>query len=333
MIKTPLCDLLGIEYPILSAGMGVNIAGAELTAAVSNAGGCGVLGSGGVPAPAMRQQLEATRARTSHPFGVNLLLPLLQDGQVDEAIAAKVSFVVFFWGDPRPHLPRLKAAGIKVFVQVGTVEEARALAAAGVDGLIAQGIEAGGHVKAESALSTFLPAVVDAVAPLPVIASGGIADGRGIAAALSLGAQGVSLGTRFLATPEAQVDPAYKARILAARAEDTLYTGLFDVGWENAAHRVLRNAASEAWQAAGTPPSGQRPGEGEVIGQGELLGFPVTYPRYAVTPAVPGFSGDLEHTALYAGESVRLIDTLLPAGEVVHRLVAETSAALARLRS
>ena len=328
MLKTALCELLDIEYPILSAGMGVNIAGAALTAAVSNAGGCGVLGSGGVPAPAMQRQLDATRALTTRPFGVNLLLPLLQPGQVEAAIAARVSFVVFFWGDPSPHLPVLKAAGIKVFVQVGTVEEAVAMAAAGVDGVIAQGIEAGGHVRAESALSTFLPAVVDAVSPLPVIASGGIADGRGIAAALMLGAQGVSLGTRFLATPEAQVDPAYKARLLAARAEDTVYTELFDVGWEHAAHRVLRNAASAAWEAAGAPPPGQRPGEGDLIGRGDLLGFPVDYPRYAVTPAVPGFSGDLEHTALYAGESVRLIDSLIPAAEVVQRLVMETAQAL-----
>ncbi|MEN9727026.1 MAG: hypothetical protein RL434_1392 [Pseudomonadota bacterium] len=328
MLKTPLCDLLGIEYPILLAGMGLNIAGPELTAAVSNAGGCGVLGSGGLPAEAMRAQLTALRAQTDKPFGVNIILPLLQPGQVEVALEAKVPFVVFFWGDPAPWIPSLHAAGIKVFLQVGTVEEGIHAARVGVDGIIAQGIEAGGHVKAESSLSTIVPALAEALAPLPVIASGGIANGRGIAAALALGAQGVSLGSRFLATPEAQVGDAYKHRLVAARAEDTVYTSLFDVGWENAAHRVLRNAETAEWAEAGGPPPGMRPGEGNIIGQAELFGTRVTFPRYAVTPPVTGFEGDLERTALYAGESVRLINDIRPAAQVVADLVRETEDAL-----
>lgn len=328
MLKTPLCSLLGIEYPILLAGMGVNIAGPELTAAVSNAGGCGVLGSGGLPADAMRAQLADLRSRTDKPFGVNIILPLLQPGQVEVAIEAKVPFVVFFWGDPSPYIPALHAAGIKVFLQVGTVEEGLAAAAAGVDGIIAQGIEAGGHVKAESSLSTIVPALAEALAPLPVIASGGIANGRGIVAALALGAQGVSLGSRFLATPEARVGDDYKQLLVDARAEDTIYTSLFDVGWENAAHRVLRNTETEEWQRAGSPAPGARPGEGGVIGQAELYGSVVSFPRYAVTPPISGFEGDLQRTALYAGESVRLIKDIRPAATVVAALVREAEEAL-----
>jgi NAD(P)H-dependent flavin oxidoreductase YrpB (nitropropane dioxygenase family) len=328
MLKTPLCDLLGIEYPILLAGMGVNIAGPELTAAVSNAGGCGVLGSGGLPAQAMRAQISALQALTDRPFGVNIILPMLQPGQVEVALEAKVPFVVFFWGDPSPWIPRLREAGIKIFLQVGTVEEGIAAAAAGVDGIIAQGIEAGGHVKAESSLSTIVPALVDAVAPLPVIASGGIANGRGIAAALALGAQGVSLGSRFLATPEARVGEAYKQMLVDARAEDTVYTSLFDVGWENAAHRVLRNTETAEWERAGSPAPGARPGEGSVIGRAELFGTFVDFPRYAVTPPIAGFEGELQRTALYAGESVRLINDIRPAADVVAELVREAGDAL-----
>lgn len=328
MLKTPLCDLLGVEYPILLAGMGINIAGPELTAAVSNAGGCGVLGSGGLPAQAMHAQLSALRALTDKPFGVNIILPMLQPGQVEVALEARVPFVVFFWGDPSPWIPRLHAAGIKVLLQVGTVEEGIAAAAAGVDGIIAQGIEAGGHVKAESSLSTIVPALADAVAPLPVIASGGIANGRGIVAALALGAQGVSLGSRFLATPEARVGEAYKQKLVEARAEDTVYTSLFDVGWENAAHRVLRNTETMEWERAGSPAPGARPGEGSVIGRAELFGVSVTFPRYAVTPPIVGFEGELQRTALYAGESVRLINDIRPAAEVVAELVREAGDAL-----
>ena len=222
MLKTPLCHQLGITYPLFSVGMGGGMAGPELVAAVSNADACGVLGMGGLPAPYIRQQIQQVRTLTDKPFGVNLLLPLLQEGQIETCLDEHVPFVVLFWGDPAPYVADAHRRGTKVFLQVGSVEEAQAAAAAGVDAIIAQGVEAGGHVKSTTALSTIVPAVVEAVKPVPVIASGGIANGRGLVAALSLGAQAVSMGTRFLASVETGVVQAYKDRVVQSTAEDTV---------------------------------------------------------------------------------------------------------------
>ncbi len=332
MLKTPLCKLLGIEYPIFSVGMGGNISGPELTAAVSNAGGCGVLGSGSLPDAAMREQIRTLRTLTTRPFGVNIIMPIMTDRQVAVAIEERVPFIVFFWGDPGPYIADAHRAGVKIFVQVGSVEEGLEAASKGVDAIIAQGIEAGGHVKSKTSLSTIVPALADKVRPLPVLAAGGIANGRGIAAALSLGAQGVSLGTRFLASTEARVVPAYKDMLVRARAEDTVYTRLFDVGWEDAEHRVLRNREYDDWEHSGAPPPGHRPGEGTVIGQMDFMGNVVDIPRYSLMPPVVGYRGDLQNAALYAGESVRLIDDIKPAAEIVRDLVRETEAVLAELR-
>ena len=334
MLRTKLCATLGIDYPIFNAGMGINMSGPDLTAAVSNAGGCGVLGSGSLTAPAMRAQITALRALTDKPFGVNLIMPMMQEGQVDAALEQKVPFIVFFWGDPSPYIADCRKAGVKVFIQVGSVEEAVAAAEMGVDVIIAQGIEAGGHVKSKTSLSTIVPATVALVAPIPVLAAGGIATGRGVVSALSLGAQGVSIGTRFLATTEARVTAEYKQRIVDARAEDTVYTSLFNLGWDNAAHRVLRNRDYNEWEAAGSPSPGRRPGEGSNIAQFENeQGEVIDVPKYSVMPPTTGYRGDHEHAALYAGESVRLIHDIKPAAEVMRDLVREAEAVLAELRA
>jgi NAD(P)H-dependent flavin oxidoreductase YrpB (nitropropane dioxygenase family) len=226
---------------------------------------------------------------------------------------------------------RARRRGLRVIAQVGSIDEARAAAHAGAAAVIAQGFEAGGHVRGTTSLAALLPAVVRAVAPVPVIAAGGIATGAGVAAALAAGAEGVLLGTRFLASTEAAATDEYKRRIVAARAEDTVHTHLFDVGWPDAAHRVLRNRALEAWQAAGSPPPGARPGEGTVIGRLRLGGTDEPVPRYAVTPPVAGFEGDHDLAALYAGESCGLVDEVLPARRIVRTLVREADRALARL--
>jgi NAD(P)H-dependent flavin oxidoreductase YrpB (nitropropane dioxygenase family) len=331
MLKTALCRQLGIEYPIFSVGMGGGMAGPELTAAVSNAGGCGVFGGGGLPAPYIRQQLRHLRTLTDKPFGVNIILPLLQEGQIEACIDEKVPVLVLFWGDPKPYVEEAHRHGTKVFIQVGSVEEAQAAAEAGVDGIIAQGIEAGGHVKSTTSLSTIVPAVVEAVGPVPVIAAGGIANGRGVVAALSLGAQAVSMGTRFVASEEIRVTREYKERIVRSNAEDTVYTLLFDVGWPNAAHRVLRNAAYNEWEAAGCPATGQRPGEGRVIGVMPMADTTVEVPKYGVFPPMTGFTGDMEQTALYAGESCRLIHDIKPAGQIVRDVVAEAEGILRQM--
>src|SRR5712691_4621850 len=275
MLKTALCRQLGIEYPLFSVGMGGGMAGPELVAAVSNAGACGVPGMGGLPAPYIRQQIHHLRTLTNKPFGVNILLPLLQEGQIETCLDEQVPFLILFWGDPTPYVAEAHRRGTKVFLQVGSVEEAQAAAGAGVDVIIAQGIEAGGHVKSTTALSTIVPAVVEAVQPVPVIASGGIANGRGMVAALSLGAQAVSMGTRFLASEETRVVQTYKDRVVQSKAEDTVYTLLFDVGWPNAAHRVLQHKVVAEWAAAGRGEHHRDNARGwHHRGHGEIHGLP-----------------------------------------------------------
>jgi nitronate monooxygenase len=236
---------------------------------------------------------------------VNVILARMQEGQVEACFEERVRFLVFFWGDASPYVAEAHRRGIKVFLQVGSVAEAAAAAAAGVDVIIAQGVEAGGHVKSTTSLSTLLPTVVEAVKPAPVLASGGIANGKGLAAALSLGAQGVSLGTRFLCSEEAFASPAYKERVARAAAEDTVYTRLFSVGWD-ASHRVLRNRTIAEWHAAGRPADGARPGEGMVIGRAPRGGESVSLIKYASNsyPSA-GFEGDIDDAVLYAGNPAR----------------------------
>lgn len=332
MFKTALCRDIGIEYPIFSAGLGAGLAGVELAAAVSNAGGCGVLGMGGLPAPFTRQQIRRLRTLTGKPFGVNILLPLLQQGQIEACLDERVPILVLFWGDPKPHVAEAHRRGVKIFLQAGSVEEAQAAAEAGVDAIIAQGLEAGGHVKSTTALSSIVPAIVAAVNPVPVIASGGIANGQGIVSALALGAQGVSMGTRFLCSSEAEAADEYKQRVVKSRAEDTVYTMLFDAGWPGAPHRVLRNAAIDEWETAGRPVSGQRPGEGCVMGTMPVAGNILEIPRYAAFPPRPGFTGDIDYAALYAGESCGRVNDIKPAAQIVRELVREAGETIRRLQ-
>ena len=333
MLTTRLCRELSIEHPILSAPLGGGMAGPELAAAVSEAGGLGLLGMGGVPARVIREQIRDTRRRTSKPFGAGLLLPLLEGGEVDACIEERVSVLLFFWGDVAPHVEKVKRAGVRVFAQVGSVEEAKAAAAAGVDAIVAQGFEAGGHVRGTTSLMTLIPAVRQAIAPLPVIAAGGIATGRGMLAALSLGAEAVSMGTRFVASEESRAAREYKQRIVRARAEDTVHTTLFDIGWPDAAHRVIRNKAIDEWEAAGSPPSGQRPGEGTIVGRMSFDGRMTEVPRYFVGSPLNGFEGDLDYTVLYAGESCGLVNDIKPAGAIVRDVVAEAESVLRELSS
>jgi NAD(P)H-dependent flavin oxidoreductase YrpB (nitropropane dioxygenase family) len=176
-----------------------------------------------------------------------------------------------------------------------------------------------------------LPRTVEAVAPLPVLASGGIGDGAAIARALSLGAQGVSLGTRFVASEEAWIHARYKQRVLEARAEDTFYGDLFPVGWPDAPQRAIKNKVYEEWDAAGRPPLGQRPREDEPIGTEPVpwSGKVDVWPRYAPGMLTPAFVGDADYGPMWAGESVDVIDEIKPAAEIVGDLVREAEAALA----
>jgi nitronate monooxygenase len=329
MVTTPLCEALGTQVPIWNAGMGGGLAGPELAAAVSNAGGLGVLGMGGLPTPAIRESIHRVRALTDRPFGVNLIMPLMDEEAVACCLDERVPVLVLFWGDPSPYVEDAHRAGTKLLVQCGSVEEARQTAASGADAVMIQGVEAGGHVRGTTALSVLLPATVEAVTPLPVIAAGGIATGRGLLAALDLGAQAVSLGTRFLCSEESRAAQEYKQRIVAAAAEDTRYTKMFDVGWPDATHRVLRNTAVREWEAAGSPPVGVRVGEGDVIGKMPVAGQVVDLPRYGVFMPMEGFEGDLDHAVLYSGQSCALVNDILPAAQIVHDLVEAADALIA----
>lgn len=331
MLKTEVCERLRIEHPILSAGFGPG-AGPEVAAAVSNAGGCGVLGASGFSVPYLRELIGRVRALTSKPFGVNLILEDIADGPIEACLDERVPLLVFFWGDPAPYVGPAHARDVKVAVQVGSVGEAKTAAAAGVDFVIAQGVEAGGHVRGTTALSVLLPAVVDAVTPIPVLASGGVADGRGLAAALSLGAQGVSMGTRFVASDEAFVPRQYKEHIVSGVAEDTIYVeDLFNVGWEKAPHRVLRNAIVREWEAAGKPPIGRRPGEGTTVGSRTRAGQTTDIPKYASVTPTPEYTSDLEYLPFWAGQTCSLIHDIKPAGQIVRDIIQEAEEVIDRL--
>jgi nitronate monooxygenase/enoyl-[acyl-carrier protein] reductase II len=328
-LHTSICDLFGIEYPIFCAGMGIG-SGASLAGAVSNAGGCGVLGGNGRSNDGLRREIQKLRRLTSKPFGVNLLPAVVRDSMIDACIEERPPIIVFFWGDPTHWIGEARRNGIKVLVQVGSVEEAQVAVRAGADAIIAQGHEAGGHNRATVSLWVNLPAIVEAVKPVPVLASGGIATGRGVAAALMLGAQGVSMGTRFVATHEAFASNEYKNRIVNARAQDTVYVDLFDGGFAtNAPHRVIRNKIVDEWEQVGRPPIGARPGEGTMVGTvNRGVGKMQQVPRYYSSLVTPEYDGDLEYAPLWCGESCTLVNDIKPAAEVVQQIVDEALEAL-----
>jgi NAD(P)H-dependent flavin oxidoreductase YrpB (nitropropane dioxygenase family) len=202
---------------------------------------------------------------------------------------------------------------------VGSAEEARRAVGSGVDIIVAQGWEAGGHVWGGVATLPLVPAVVDAVAPVPVIAAGGIGDARGVAAVLALGAQAAWLGTRFLLANEMPIHEEYRRLLVAAtETEAEWYANLYEVGWPNAPHRALHNSTAEMWEATGRPPPGSRPGEGEVIAH-FASGDPIL--RYSPAPPMVGTTGEIEALSLWAGQSVALAKQRQPAAEIVAELV------------
>ncbi len=331
MLRTKFCDLFGIELPIMSAGMGA-VALADLAAAVSEAGAMGTVALAAFTPEGIHNELAAARRLTRRPLACNVLIPFLRPGLIEAVAAAPVDAVTLFWGKPSEHVPLFKGAGKKVIWQCGSAEEALAARRAGADAIIAQGVEAGGHVRGTVTSLALIPQVRDAIgADVALLAAGGFADGRGLAAALALGADGAVFGTRFLASTEAAAHPAYKRRILSARAEDTVHTTLFDIGWPDAPHRVLRTAVYEEWERAGRPPSGQRPGEGTVIGEVKHAGREMRPAvKYTVMPPAEYVEGDLEQFAFYAGMSCALTNEILPAGEIVRRIAAEARDVIAK---
>lgn len=318
-MKTSLCSTLGIELPIIQAPIG-SATTPELAAAVSNSGGLGMLSVTWRTETEIKELIRQTQALTDKPFGINLVLEFEVMSKLKVCLEEGVKIVSFFWGAVNRYIDLVHQAGAVVMHSVGSTAEAKQAAKAGVDIIVAQGWEAGGHVRGEVSTMALVPAVVDTVNPIPVVAAGGIADGRGIVAALALGASGVWLGTRFLASKEANIHTTYREKLLAAKVEDTIYSQLFNLGWENAPHRTLRNSTVEIWEKAGFPEKGHRPKEGETIGY-TSTGKAII--RYSDTIPLPEMQGDLEALALYGGQSVGLINHLDSSSKIIDRLVAE----------
>jgi nitronate monooxygenase len=311
-----LFQRLGIQNPVFQAPIG-SVASAELAAAVAEAGGVGHLACTWRSPDQLRDLLQTMRRLTKRPYGANFVLDFPIDERLGIALEHGVPVISFFWGDGASQLRRVKAAGAVAIQVVASVDDAKRAADAGFDLIVAQGREAGGHVRGTLGTLTLVPQVVDAVTPLPVLAAGGIADRRGVKAAIGLGAAGVWVGTRFLAAREANIHADYLARVLESSGEDALYSQLFDVGWPDAPLRSLKNATTRNWEAAGCPLPPHRPGEGEIVAKrADGTGIP----RYHFASPTREVVGDAGAMALYAGEAVGLVSSVAPARAIVEEL-------------
>jgi nitronate monooxygenase len=311
-------DALGLRCPIFQAPTG-SIAGPELAAAVSAAGGMGAMALTWTTPETAGEYVRQVRTATDRPFQVNFALAFPPHA-LDAVLEAGAGGVTFSWGDPTPYLAAVRAAGAQIGIQVTNALGARRACDLGADFLICQGIEAGGHVQSTTALWDLLPQIIEAAGSVPVVASGGIGSGAGIARALGLGAAGAMLGTRFVATRESRAHPDYKLRLTESEAADTALTVCFAGDWPYAAHRVLRNNTLEEWEAAGCPPVGRRPGEGTLMGHtqaGEAIR------RYDETAPRIGMTGDLSEMCLYAGTSCESVQDVPAVADLLPRLWAE----------
>jgi nitronate monooxygenase len=312
MITTALTDMFGLQHPIVSGPMG-GVAGGRLAAAVSNAGGLGMVG-GGYGDPAwLRTELTLVREAARNPWGVGLITWSASKRIVDLVLDYRPQAVMLSFGDPRPYAWAIKSAKCKLVCQVQDIESAWLAREAGADVIVAQGTEAGGHGGALATMS-LVPAVVDAVAPIPVLAAGGIADGRGLAAALLLGAHGALIGTRFYASSEALGDERAKQRIVAAQGGETARTSVFDtvrgLAWPAAyTGRALRNRFLERWDGREAELKAALETENEAY-------------RSAVR------DGDFDTAVVWAGEGADLIDSVESAAMLVSRISADAEARL-----
>ena len=290
----------------------------RLAAAVSNAGGLGMVAL--TWSDDAGEVVRETAALTDRPFGGNFILTSDHHRRLDQALGAGLRIASFMWGDPADYVGPVHDAGGLVMRTVSSAEEAKRAVGCGVDVVVAQGWEAGGHVRGAVATLPLVPAVVDAVAPVPVIAAGGIGDARGVAAVLALGAQAAWLGTRFLMAEEMPVHEEYRRRLIAAAETDPhRYADLYDVGWPpGSPHRALHNSTAAMWEAAGQPPPGNRPREDEVIAS-FASGEPIV--RYSPAAPLVGTTGEIEALSMWAGQSVALSRRAQPAAEIVAELV------------
>lgn len=308
-MRTRITELLGIEHPIIQAAMSWASSNAPLVIEVSNAGGMGVLAAGPMRPDAFASALREIRDRTSKPYGVNIPLNNARAPELlDIAYEARIPVMVASQGGPREQLPRFRSIGTKWLHVVASVEHARKAEAAGVDALVVDGAEAGGHPPPAQVSTLVLVRRVAKAVKLPIVASGGAADGAGIAALLALGAEAVQLGTRFIATPEASVHEKYKQAVLAAEVDGTTL-----IGPRTLPIRLLKNALTEKFHAS------------EKHLQEEL------YKTASLKQAA--LEGDIENGKVEAGQSAGLVEDIVPAGELVRRLARELEEARRRLAS
>jgi enoyl-[acyl-carrier protein] reductase II len=305
----PLCKLMGIKYPIIQGGM-ASLGTAELVSAVSNAGGLGIIGSGSAPSKWLREQIRTTKSWTDKPFGVNLLLisPFLQEN-IKVVIEEKVPVVTLGGGIPGIHVPALKNAGIIVIPVISSVALARRLERLQIDALVVEGMESGGHVG-DTTTMALLPQIVDTV-KVPVIAAGGIADGRGLVAALAFGAQGIQMGTRFICSNECIAHINFKEMIVKAQDRATVVTG------ESIGHavRCLENKFTRKFkelEKAGLPTENI-----EEFGTGRLYSGVI--------------QGNIEEGSLMAGQIAGLIKDIRPVKEIIDSVISEAENIIEKL--
>ena len=311
MLRTAICDLFNIKYPIIQGGM-AHVATAELVAAVSNAGGLGIIGAGASEPDWVREQIHKTREMTDKPFGVNILLisPFAEQ-VIDVVLEEKAAVVTTGAGNPGPYISRFKEAGIKVMPVVASVALARRLERAGVDAFIAEGMESGGEIGQITTMA-LVPQVVDRV-KAPVVAAGGFADGRGLVAALALGAQGIQMGTRFVCSEECIAHQNYKQAIMDASDRATIITGQ-STGYPM---RCLENKLTREFLAR----------EQAEVSMEEIMEFGVGKVRLGL------IEGDLEWGTLLAGQICGLIKDIKPVRAIIDDIVAGAEAIIGQLRS
>lgn len=307
-LRTRITELLGIEHPIIQGGMAWT-ATAELAAAVSNAGGIGIIGAGHMPTEILRSEIRRAKELTDRPFGVNLMLltPHI-DELVEMVIEERVHAVTTGAGNPGKYMAGLKGAGIKVLTVVPSVALAKRMESIGADAVIGEGMEAGGHIG-DLTTMVLTPQLADAVS-IPVVAAGGIADGRGMAAAFALGAEGVQVGTRFMCAEECTIHPDVKAQVLKAKDRDTIVTG------RSTGHpvRVLKNKLAKQIVELDRE---NKPEEIERLGAGKL--------------ALAMRQGDVEMGSLMAGQSAAMVCKIQPAAEIVDEMLSEAEQVLSGL--
>ena len=319
-MRTRLTEMLGLGVPIVQAPMGGGVAGERLVIAVCKAGALGMLPIWPMPRDAAIAALAAIQSDAAkHPFAVNLNVTFDPAPMLELALSFSVPLIHFFWGDPTPFVAKAKSEGAKTMATVSSAREARRAKEAGVDILVAQGVEAGGHVWGQTGLTALIPAVVDVCGDCPVVAAGSIADGRGLAAALMLGASGVMIGTALAVAEESGAHPAYKQALIDSSDDDTVLGTIFDVGWPNAPSRVLRNETVRSFEREGAPPRDKPVAF-------TAQGMPI--PRFSSIPPTEGVTGDVAEMALYAGQGVGLVRRVEPAASIISRIVDEAESLL-----